>query len=282
MDRMPNDGGIAALAPGSGKGRRAGSRRILGIDFFSGGAVEAVERMRDGGLLVVPAAPALSNLPRNTKYREALLQADMAIADSAFMVMVWNLLQRDNLGRLSGLEYFLELVKDEDFRSASTTLYIMASEESRERNIAWLLRQGIQVGAEQVYVAPYYEDKIADPELLERVFALRPRHIVITLGGGVQECLGLYIKQAVDYAPSIHCIGAAIAFRSGDQVYIPNVADRLALTWLVRCIWRPKTYVPRYWAARQLAWLLYRYRAELPPVVNADSAVRPGSSTSVA
>jgi UDP-N-acetyl-D-mannosaminuronic acid transferase (WecB/TagA/CpsF family) len=92
------------------------SRRILGIDFFNGDARAAIEEIRSGGLLVVPAAPALANLSVDQDYRRALLQADLAITDSAFMVMVWNLLEGDNLRRLSGLEYFSRLVEDPDFR----------------------------------------------------------------------------------------------------------------------------------------------------------------------
>jgi hypothetical protein len=40
------------------------SVKILGIDFFQGTAAEAVDRMgAEGGLLVVPAAPALKDMP---------------------------------------------------------------------------------------------------------------------------------------------------------------------------------------------------------------------------
>ena len=58
--------------------------------------------MSAGGLLVVPAAPALKNLPLNSSYREALLNADLTITDSGFMVLLWNLIQRDNISRVSG------------------------------------------------------------------------------------------------------------------------------------------------------------------------------------
>jgi N-acetylglucosaminyldiphosphoundecaprenol N-acetyl-beta-D-mannosaminyltransferase len=260
---------------------RSNSRRILGIDFFSGGASQAVDRMRDGGLLVVPAAPALSTLPTDKGYREALLGADMVITDSAMMVLLWNLFERDNLGRLSGLRYFSHLVEDRDFRSENSTLYVMASNESAACNAAWLVHQGLPVRAEQLYVAPMYGHEVTDPILLERVQRQRPKHIVITIGGGVQERLGLYLKQSAGYTPAIHCIGAAIAFRSGDQVYVPAIADHLALGWLLRCLWRPKSYIPRYWSARKLAWLLWRYRTELPPLTAGNASLDEEVPTSV-
>jgi N-acetylglucosaminyldiphosphoundecaprenol N-acetyl-beta-D-mannosaminyltransferase len=286
MDRVPNDVSGATLVtdwrhvPGSGN--EAASRRILGLEFFCGPAQEAVQRMRAGGLLVVPAAPALVALESNAAYREALCDADLVITDSSFMVLLWNLLEYDSVVRLSGLEYFDRLVADDDFRQEGAVLYIMASERSAQRNVEWLGLQGISVNRSHVYVAPQYTDGVADPVLLAKIRELRPRHVLITIGGGVQERLGLYIKQSLDYKPAIHCIGAAIAFRSGDQVFISPQADRLAMGWLLRCLWRPRSYVPRYWAARRLAWLLLRYRREMPPLAGETANPQTESSASVA
>ena len=64
--------------------------------------------------------------------------------------------------------------------------------------------------------------------------------------------------------PTIHCIGAAIAFLSGDQVNIPVWGDRFYLGWLLRCLSDPKRYIPRYWDARKLIALMVRYRDRLP------------------
>jgi UDP-N-acetyl-D-mannosaminuronic acid transferase (WecB/TagA/CpsF family) len=109
-----------------------------------------------------------------------------------------------------------------------------------------------------------YGKSIEDSKLIERLQILRPQHVVITVGGGTQERLGLYIKRHLDYLPAIHCIGAAIAFLSGDQVRIPNWADRLYLGWLFRCLSSPRRFIPRYWSAPQLIPLIWRYRSQSP------------------
>ena len=221
--------------------------------------------MRRGGLLVVPAAPALKDLDRDADYRESLLNADLAITDSAFMVLIWNRLQRERIRRLSGLEYLRELLLEEDVRRPGNTVWIMASPVSARRNLEWLARQEIAVPEECVSMAPMYgSGAISDPALLEQLNRLRPQHVIVTVGGGTQERLGLYLKQNLEYLPAIHCIGAAIAFLSGDQVRIPVWADRLYLGWLFRSLSEPKRYVPRYWAARKLFALIWRYRGELP------------------
>jgi UDP-N-acetyl-D-mannosaminuronic acid transferase (WecB/TagA/CpsF family) len=244
----------------------ASVRRILGINFFAGDVETAVEQISRGGLLVVPAAPALKDIASNQAYRDALTNADLAIADSAFMVLVWNCLQRDSLRRLSGLTYLRQLLLRPDFRMPGSTLWVMAGPVNARKNLDWLASQGMVVPATHVYQAPMYGRQIEDLELRKRLNALRVSHVVITLGGGTQERLGLYLKRNLEYLPAIHCIGAAIAFLSGDQVRIPAWADRFYVGWLLRCASDPGRYVPRYWSARKLVPLLWHYRDRLPPM----------------
>jgi UDP-N-acetyl-D-mannosaminuronic acid transferase (WecB/TagA/CpsF family) len=117
---------------------------------------------------------------------------------------------------------------------------------------------------EDVYLAPMYGSVIEDSELLRQLEKRRPSHVVLGLGGGTQERLGFFLKQNLSYSPSIHCIGAAIAFLSGDQVKIPVWVDALGLGWLWRSVSNPRRFVPRYWSARGLAQLILRYRDHLP------------------
>jgi UDP-N-acetyl-D-mannosaminuronic acid transferase (WecB/TagA/CpsF family) len=180
------------------------------------------------------------------------------------MVMVWNFLQRDSTKRLSGLEYLRELLKHPAMREPGNCVWIMANPLSAKRNLHWLARQGIVVPEDCVYSAPMYGSEISDAPLLAMIEKKRPRHVILTVGGGTQERLGLYLKRNLSYLPAIHCIGAAIAFLSGDQVKIPVWADRIYLGWLYRSISDPKRYVPRYWEARKLLYILYRYRERLP------------------
>jgi N-acetylglucosaminyldiphosphoundecaprenol N-acetyl-beta-D-mannosaminyltransferase len=218
-------------------------RTILGISFFQGTVLEAIERVAQGGLVVVPAAPALKDLDTNPGYRDALMNADLVIADSAFMVLIWNIIEGDSIKRLSGLRYLRELLQQPEVRRSGNCVWVMASPLSAQLNVKWLAEQGIDVPAEDVYMAPMYGAQMQDEMLLEMLERLRPQHIIVTLGGGVQERLGLYLKSHLSYRASIHCIGAAIAFLSGDR------------------------YVPRYWDARKLFNLMRRYRERLPETV---------------
>src|SRR5204863_6776767 len=80
----------------------ASTEMILGIKFFNGTVDEAVDAMsRNGGLLVVPAAPALVKISEDENYRRAVTSADMAIADSGAMVLLWRILTGRGVERIS-------------------------------------------------------------------------------------------------------------------------------------------------------------------------------------
>jgi UDP-N-acetyl-D-mannosaminuronic acid transferase (WecB/TagA/CpsF family) len=238
---------------------------ILGIRFFIGTAQGAIDEVsREGGLVVVPAAPALKNLALDQQYRDALLGADFAIADSALMVLLWNMMQSARISKLSGLKYLRALIEQPDCRQQENNFWVMPSSTAAKRNAEWLRTAGVPILDDNIYIAPIYGSVVQDRELVERLEERRPKHVVLGIGGGTQERLGLYLKQNLSYRPAIHCVGAAIAFLSGDQVRIPVWIDHVGLGWLLRSLSNPRRFVPRYWEARHLVPMMLRYRDRLP------------------
>jgi UDP-N-acetyl-D-mannosaminuronic acid transferase (WecB/TagA/CpsF family) len=240
-------------------------QQILGIRFFVGSAEAAVQIGLRGGLVVVPAAPALVELQNNEHYRAALQNADLVITDSGLMVLLWRILSGQKVPRVSGLKYLKLLHEMKALQPSESVLWIMPNAAARDQNLAWLRSQGYAFTENDCYLAPHYpEGSIVDDTLVKMVGKRKPRHIVVCLGGGTQERLGLMLKRACDFKPSIHCIGAAIGFLTGNQVYIPAWADKFFLGWLFRCFSEPKKFVPRYWKACKLVPMMIRYR-ENPP-----------------
>ncbi len=240
-------------------------QRILGIRFFVGSAEEAVQIGLQGGLVVVPAAPALVELQINEYYREAVFNADLAITDSGLMVLLWQIVSGKKIPRVSGLKYLKLLHEMKALQPRESVLWIMPNAAARDQNLAWLRSQGYDFTDSDCYLAPHYSDgRIVDDILAEMANKRKPRHIVVCLGGGTQERLGLMLKRACNFKPSIHCIGAAIGFLTGNQVHIPAWADTFFLGWLFRCLSEPGKFVPRYWKACKLVPMMIRYR-ENPP-----------------
>ena len=232
-------------------------QRILGINFFVGDMPDLLGLCAEGHFIVIPAAPALADLPTNAAYRESVGKSDFAIADSAFMVLLWKLFSGQSLPRISGLKLLRGLLAGDQLRPVGSSFWVMPSKLEMEVNLAWLNQNGFPVTPEQTFVAPYYpEGPISDPSILSWVEARKPPYIIINLGGGVQERLGYYLKENLSYRPSIICAGAAVAFLTGPQVHIPAWADAWMLGWLLRCLHAPKKFIPRYWKALRLIPIL--------------------------
>src|SRR6476469_9801792 len=88
------------------------TRQILGIQFFNGSVDEAVAFMsRHGGFLVAPSGTCFARLREDDSYRRAVLAADLAIADSGLMVLLWRLFRHQTVQRISGFKYLRHLLR---------------------------------------------------------------------------------------------------------------------------------------------------------------------------
>lgn len=257
---------LASSQPSSPSAEFHSTRRILGVNFFVGTIGQATERAVSGGLVVAPSAPGLAvDLLKSASYREALTTADLAITDSGYMVILWRLLAGERLPRHSGLKLIRAVLARDDLKSPGAIFWVMPSAEESARNLAWLREQGFATTEADTYLAPHYTPgPIHDRELVERIEARRPRVVMLAIGGGVQERLGLGLRGSLSYRPGILCLGAAIAFLTGGQVGIPPWADRLVLGWLLRLLSSPRKFWRRCWQALRLAPILNRYRERLP------------------
>lgn len=244
------------------------SQKILGIRFFDGNVDQAIEIMlRCGGMVVVPAAPALVKMRHeNEHYQRAMTEADLAIADSGFMVLLWRFLRARKITRISGLKYLRHLIARLAVENRAKIFWVLPSEKARQKAEHWLRENRFQFTDADLYLAPQYGQAVKDRELLKKIEQQRPAHVVIGIGNGPQEKLGRYLRDGLSYRPAIHCTGAALAFLTGDQVAIPVWADRFYLGWLLRLLREPRIFIPRLTRALELPWLIFRYGSKLPPL----------------
>lgn len=240
--------------------------QILGLDFFDGTVSTAVDCALDRrGLIVAPSGTCFHRLQRDEVYRRAMTSADLVLPDSGFMVLLWRILRAGRIQRISGLAYLKELLGRADLRQDRSVLWVLPDENARDQTLPWLQSHGFLTTAGDCYIAPIYGARVEDPALLESVQTRRPGHVVIALSGGVQEKLGLYLREGYSHRPAIHCIGAALGFITGYQVAIPNWADRLYLGWFFRLLANPRKFLPRALSALALPGMIMRYGEKLPP-----------------
>jgi len=197
--------------------------------------------------MVVPAAPALVTISKDIKYYNALIDADFAIPDSGFMLLILRLFKGINIKKLSGYAFLKHFLNEKDLYKDKCLFLIDPSDKDSRINNNYLKCKSILIDINNHYSAPLYDrNNIEDMKLLEIIEKKKPKYIIINLGGGIQERLGLYLKNHLTYRPAIICTGAAIAFLTGQQVKIAPWVDKLYLGWLWRCISKPTVYIPRY------------------------------------
>ena len=246
------------------------STTILGLPFFNGTPAEAVAAVsQNGGLLVAPSGTCFQRFLDDAEYRRALLSADIVLPDSGAMVALWRLRGGPNLQRISGLAYLKTLLSGIDL---GEVFWVLPHERAQTRLLEW--RSALPAPCSQLptpssalpdsYLAPIYGPAVVDSALLALLEARRPRHVIIGIGAGAQEKLGWYLREHASYRPAIHCIGGALGIVTGDQVAIPDWADRWYLGWFLRFLAQPRAFLPRLWQARVLPALIFRHGRSLP------------------
>ena len=228
--------------------------KFFKIKFMDGDFKDIKFLLDKGGLLVLPAAPALANIYSDKSYHKALKHADIALFDSGFFCLLLRIFKGIKIKKYSGLKFLTQFLKSLK-NCSDKILMINPSYNEQLLNKKYLKLK--KINNSNHYVAPFYNKNIInDLKLLKMIKKDKPRYIVINLGGGVQELLGSYLKYNLDYKPSIICSGAAIFFLTGQQAKIPLIFDKFYLGWLVRIIFNPSVFISRYIKAFKLIFLM--------------------------
>ena len=242
-------------------------RQVLGIRFFNGDADEAIQSITQrGGFLIAPSGTCFARLREDERYRRAVLAADLAIADSGLMVVLCRLFRREGLQRISGLKYLKHLLATLKAAGTGGVFWILPDERAAQKLLDWSGRNALPIAREDCYVAPRYGIEVADPNLVSLIDRRRPAHVILGIGSGAQEKLGHYLREHLSYRPAIHCVGAALGFLTGDQIAIPDWADRIFLGWFWRLFAQPRIFIPRLVHGFELPWMIWKYGEEMPPM----------------
>lgn len=197
------------------------------------------------GLFVFPAGPALASIDDSKEYYKSIQKADLVFFDSGFFVLLLKIFKNISVDKFSGYKFlnlFFNYLKKNNKKKIfciDPNLNFSSSNKLYIKNL----------GVKHVYnyVAPkYIKKKLIDKKLLKLINKIKPNIIVINIGGGTQEVLGLYLRDKVNIKPTILCTGGAISFFTGDQAPINFFIDKYYLGWLVRLIFNPFLFFKRY------------------------------------
>ena len=170
---------------------------------------------------------------------------DLVFFDSGFFVLLLKIFKNVKVKKFSGYKFlglffdYLKLNNNKSIFSVDPNFEFSKSNKSFLKNL----------GLKKIYnyIAPKYNSsELADKKLLSLINKVKPNFILINIGGGTQEVLGLYLKKKLKFKPTILCTGAAISFFTKDQAPINNFIDKYYLGWLLRLIFNPFIFFKRY------------------------------------
>jgi N-acetylglucosaminyldiphosphoundecaprenol N-acetyl-beta-D-mannosaminyltransferase len=213
------------------------------------------------GLYVFPSAPGLAMLDKNKEYLKSLKNANYVFFDSGYFVLLLKFVKKINVKKFSGFKFINFLIKY--LKKNHQKIFIIDSDKnSASTNKEFFKKEKICVIDN--YISPLYsKKKIEDKDLLKKIIHLKPKYILINLGGGVQELLGSYLFKNCNYKPYIICTGAALSFITKTQAPINNLIDNLYLGWLLRCIFNPFIFIKRYFISLRLIKIVFKTKVIL-------------------
>src|SRR5438132_11928916 len=89
----------------------------------------------------------------------------MAIADSGAMVLLWKILTRRRVERISGLKFLKRSVARLTSHLNERVLWMVPSESAHEKTIAWLRHSNLTATAD-FYIASSYGAQVPDAALV--------------------------------------------------------------------------------------------------------------------
>ena len=221
--------------------------KFKGIVFKNFQSKDFKKIIKKKGLFLFPSGPGLSSIEKEIPYLKALKNADYNFFDSGYFVLLLKYFKKINVNKFSGylfIKLFLEYIK----KNNNKKLFLvdpnirLSVSNTKLFNKIGVLKKNINN-----YIAPQYNSKsISDKRLLNIVKKIKPDCILLNIGGGTQEILGLYIKNNINFKCTIMCTGAAISFFTGDQAPINTFFDKIYLGWLIRIIFNPHVFLLRY------------------------------------
>jgi len=193
---------------------------------------------------VAPAAYSLSLINYNHAYYNALKKSSIAILDSGFFCILLRLFRLAKVKKLSGYSFL------KNFISSSTvkgSLLLTIDPNKKESKINHLFLKKNKFYRIASYIAPNYSkcNIKNDNKIILMIKKIKPKYILINIGGGKQEVLAEYLYNKINKKISILCLGAAISFFTGCQATISTRVDKYYLGWLARWMHSPLSFFKR-------------------------------------
>jgi N-acetylglucosaminyldiphosphoundecaprenol N-acetyl-beta-D-mannosaminyltransferase len=248
------------------------ARRLFGVPVHAvtmAQALEvchsAVQEQRPMTIGVVNAAKVV-NMQRQPLLREAVLAADLTVADGMSVVWASRLLRQPLPERITGIDLFQELLALADRERYS--VYLLGAEQAVLEEVARRIHReypNVRIaGARNGYFSDAQSRQVA-----EHIRESRPDMLFVAMTPPKKEIF-LATWGRLMKVPVCHGVGGSFDVMAGKVKRAPEFWQRTGLEWLYRTLQEPRRLWKRYLVTNSIfIWMVAR---ELAGVVGRRSA----------
>lgn len=203
-------------------------------------------------LIGVVNAAKIVNMRRDAALRDAVLAADLVLADGMAVVWAARLLRRRLPERVAGIDLFLRLLERADERGYR--VYCLGAKPDVVKAVAQHIERTYPnaklVGYRDGYFSPEEENEVA-----EEIAAANPDILFVAITSPKKEQLLARHSERMR-VPVCHGVGGSFDVMAGKVKRAPRVWQRLGLEWLYRVKQEPRRLWRRYLVTNTLFGLM--------------------------
>lgn len=186
---------------------------------------------------IVVNAAKLVNMQRDEELFQSIRNADLVNADGMAVVWASKVLGKPLKERVSGIDLFLNLVKNAQLRNE--TIFLLGAEEKVVRKVAETFKkdfgEGIIAGYHHGYFSKEDEDK-----LVKQIVDSKATYLYVAMSSPKKEIFLSRYKQELSSVGFIMGVGGSFDVISGKVKRAPLWMQKAGLEWFYRFLQEPK------------------------------------------
>ena len=186
---------------------------------------------------IVVNAAKLVNMQRDEELFQSIKNADLVNADGMAVVWASKVLGKSLKERVSGIDLFLNLVKNAQLRNE--TIFLLGAEEKVVRKVAETFKkdfgEGIIAGYHHGYFSKEDEDK-----LVKQIVDSKATYLYVAMSSPKKEIFLSRYKQELSSVGFIMGVGGSFDVISGKVKRAPLWMQKAGLEWFYRFLQEPK------------------------------------------
>jgi N-acetylglucosaminyldiphosphoundecaprenol N-acetyl-beta-D-mannosaminyltransferase len=223
-------------------------KRLFGIPVHAATMTQAVERCQSAIvnkrrlMIAVVNAAKVVNMRSQPTLRDAVMTADMTLADGMSVVWAGRLLRRSLPQRIAGIDLFYQLLALADRERYS--VYLLGAEQAVLDEVIRRMKKDFPYARLAGATNGYFKQE-QEPDVALAVRNAQPDMLFVAMTPPKKEIFLAKWSQTMN-VPVCHGVGGSFDVYAGKVKRAPALWQKLGLEWLYRTLQEPRRLWKRY------------------------------------